>query len=110
MTNFLFYAQLIVLCLNIVVFIFLMNEKNFHFKTARIIVLIAISVGAVINLGRITFFTVIVAFTPFLTLINIQQHGKFYRYLKRIGDSFRGHSKSVQKLQRDNKTLSHKEA
>lgn len=108
--DFLFYAQLIVLCLNIVVFIFLMNEQNFHFKTARIIVLIAISVGAVINLGRVTFFTVIVSFTPFLTLINIDQHGKFYRYLKRIGDSFRGHSKPVQKLQRDHKTLSHKEA
>jgi len=108
MIDFIFYAQLLVLCLNIIVFIFLMNEQKFNFKLARIVLLVAISVGAVINLGRITLFTVIVAFTPFITLINIQQHGKTYRFFKRVGDYFRGNSKSSQKLQGNHKTLSHK--
>ena len=105
--DFLFYAQLTVFCLNIIVFIFLMNEHNFNFKTARIVLLIAISVGAVINFGRVTFFTVVMAFTPFLTLINIKQDGKLYRLFKRIGDSFGRHSQPVQKLQRDRKTIHH---
>lgn len=107
MIDFLFYAQLIVLFLNIVVFVFLMNEHNFSFKAARVVLLIAISVGAVINFGRVTFFTVIMSFTPFLTLIKIEQHGKLYRLIERIRHRFGGHSQSVQKLQRDRKTVSH---
>ena len=107
MIDFLFYAQLIVLFLNIVVFVFLMNEHNFSFKAARVVLLIAISVGAVINFGRVTFFTVIMSFTPFLTLIKIEQHGKLYRLIERIRHRFGGHSQSIQKLQRDNKTVAH---
>ena len=107
MIDFLFYAQLLVFFLNIVVFVFLMNERNFSFKAARIVLLIAISVGAVINFGRVTFFTVIMSFTPFLTLIKIEQHGKLYRLIERIRHRFGGHSQSVQKLQRNSKTVSH---
>ena len=107
MIDFLFYAQLMVFILNVVVFIFLMNEHNFSFKAARIVLLIAISVGAVINFGRVTFFTVIMSFTPFLTLIKIEQHGKLHRFIERIRHRFGGHSQSVQKLQRDNKTVAH---
>ena len=107
MIDFLFYAQLLVFTLNIVVFIFLMNEHNFSFKAARIVLLIAISVGAVINFGRVTFFTVIMAFTPFLTLINIKQDGKLHRLIERIRHRFGSHSQPVQKLQRDSKTVSH---
>lgn len=110
MTDIILYGQLIMLGLNIIVFCFLMKEHELEYKFVRILILVAISIGAVMNFGKVTIVTVLLMFTPFITLLKIQQHGKFYRYLKRIGDSFRGHRKSVQKLQRDNKALSHKEA
>lgn len=110
MTDFIFYAQLLVLTLNIIVFVFLINEHKFNFRMARVVLLIAISVGAVINLGKVTLFTVVVAFSPFITLININQHGKLYRFIKRIGDYLGGNSKPPQELQRGNKTLHKQDA
>ncbi|MDU9793828.1 hypothetical protein RGC27_08290, partial [Helicobacter pylori] len=79
------YAQIIVFVLNIVVFCYLMQEPQVNYKLARVILLVAISVGAVINFGKVTVFTVIFSFTPFITLIKInKQHGN----IKRLGSYF----------------------
>jgi len=106
MTDIIFYAQILVFILNIIIFCYLMQEKSFNFKLARIIVLVAISVGAVINFGKVTVFTILFSFTPFLTLIKFNQHGNN----KRLGDYIRGLRKYIQKLQGGSKAGDHKVA
>ena len=97
MTDITFYSQIIVFVLNIVVFCFLMNERDMSYKLARIILLVAISVGAVINFGKVTVFTVIFSFTPFITLIKInKQHGN----IKRLGSYFGRFKQRLQNMER----------
>lgn len=84
MTDVILYAQIIVFVLNIVVFCYLMQEPQVNYKLARVILLVAISVGAVINFGKVTVFTLIFSFTPFITLIKINRHGD----TKRLGSYF----------------------
>lgn len=98
MTDITFYSQIIVFVLNIVVFCFLMNERDMSYKLARIILLVAISVGAVINFGKVTVFTLIFSFSPLITLIKIRQHGKIYRIIERVRNHFRGHKQHIQNL------------
>ena len=98
MTDFIFFAQILVLILNCVVFVFLMQTENINYKLARIVLLVAISVGTVINFGKVTVCTILFSFAPFLSLININQHGKIHRLIERIRDFIGGHQQPLQKL------------
>ena len=100
-----FYAQILVFVLNIVVFCFLMNESEMNYKLARVILLVAISVGAVINFGKVTIFSVLFSFSPFITLIKIQEHGKIHRFIERVRSYIRGHKQHLQDMERDHKTV-----
>lgn len=103
MTDVILYAQIIVFVLNIVVFCYLMQEPQVNYKLARVILLVAISVGAVINFGKVTVFTVIFSFTPFITLIKInKQHGN----IKRLGSYFGRIKQRLQNVHRSHKTAS----
>lgn len=110
MIDFIFYAQILVLALNIVVFCFLMQEQELNYKLARVVLLVAISVGAVINFGKVTIFTVLFSFTPFITLIKIQQHGYIHRTIEKFRNYIRRHKQSLQDMEGSNKTLHRKEA
>lgn len=110
MINFILYAQLIVLILNIMVFIYLMNERSVNYRRVRIMLLISISIGIIVNIGKVTWLTVLFSFTPFISLININEHGKFYRYIKRVGDSIRGNKQSGKNLQRHSKAVYNQKA
>ena len=81
MINFILIAQFVVLFLNIVVFVYLMNEDSVKYRRARVMLLICISIGMIVNIGKITWYTVLFSFTPFLSLININEHGKLYRFI-----------------------------
>lgn len=96
--NFIIIAQFIVLVLNIVVFCYLTKENDISFKLERALLLIAISIGAVLNFGKVTAFTILFSFTPFVTLINISKDGKFYQYFKRVINNIRGNGKPMEKL------------
>lgn len=97
MTDVILYAQIIVFVLNIVVFCYLMQEPQVNYKLARVILLVAISVGAVINFGKVTVFTVIFSLTPFITLIKInKQHGN----IKRLGSYFGRFKQRLQDMER----------
>lgn len=85
MINFILIAQFVVLFLNIVVFVYLMNENSIKYRRARVMLLICISIGIILNIGKVTWLTVLFSFTPFLSLININENGKFYRFIKRVG-------------------------
>jgi hypothetical protein len=98
MSDFIFYAQILVLILNCVVFVFLMQTENVNYKLARIVLLVAISVGTVINFGKVTIFTILFSFAPFLSLININQHGKIHRLIERIRDIIWSNKQPLQKL------------
>ena len=100
MMNLIFYAQIMVFVLNIVVFCYLMKEDEISYKLARVILLVAISVGAVINFGKVTIFTVIFSFTPFITLIKINKHGN----IKRLGSYYRRFKQRLQNMERGYKT------
>lgn len=106
MINFILIAQFIVLILNIIVFIYLMNERTVKYRRVRVMLLLCISIGIIVNIGKVTWYTVLFSFTPFLSLININEHGKIYRLIKRIGGYFRSNQQHLQDIQRHNKTVS----
>jgi len=104
-----FYLQLLLFALNVIVFIYLMNEHKLKYKFARVALLIVVSIGFFINLGKVTWFAVLFCFTPFLSLINIR-HERLDKFVKRIGYNIRGSGKHLQKLQGENKTHDHQKA
>lgn len=67
MKDFVLYAQLIMLFTNIFVFVLLMQESN-KYKFAKVGLLIAISLGTIINLGKLTWLNVLFSLTPFILL------------------------------------------
>ena len=98
MVNFILIAQFVILMLNIIVFCWLSTESNISYKYERALLLIAISIGAVINFGKVTVFMILFSFAPFLTLINIKKDGKLYKYFERIIHHIRGNGKPMEKL------------
>jgi hypothetical protein len=82
-----------------------MNEHEINYKLARIVLLVAISIGAVINFGKVTIFSVLFSFSPFITLIKIQQHGKIYRFIEGVRSHLRRHKQSLQDVERGSKTV-----
>lgn len=110
MNNIFFYVQLGIFILNIIVFIYLMKEPSLNYHTERIILLVMVTVAGVITFGKVTWLTVLFAFTPFIVLIKIKPHGKFDRFIEGIRDYFRGDKQHSQSVQRSNKALSEQEA
>jgi len=104
-----FYLQLIMFALNVCVFIYIMQERNLNHKWARVALLIAVSIGFFINLGKVTWFAVLFCFTPFIALINFK-HERLDQHFKRIGHHIRGGSKHLEKLQGLDKTYAAKKA
>lgn len=102
MKDYIFYAQLIVLILNVVVFIYIMSASGVYMRFARVILLVAIFVGTLANFGKLTMLNVLFAFTPFLTLINIRQHGKNHRTNRSDSGGSKQH---LQNLQGNSKAL-----
>lgn len=68
MTDFIFYAQFFMLLTNIIVFIFVMQEKSERLRFVKVSLLVAISLGTLVNLGKLTWLNVVFAFTPFVLL------------------------------------------
>lgn len=92
-----FYMQLTMFVLNVIVFIFIMNERKLKYKAVRVALLVAVSIGFFINLGKVTWFAVLFCFTPFLSLINIR-YERLDRIIKTGRDYIRGGGKHLEKL------------
>lgn len=106
MTDLIFYSNLIMFILNTIIFLFLMSEPNLKYKFVRVLILVAMSVGAVINFGKFTVFTVLFMFTPFITLIKIKQHGKLHRTIEKLRAYFGWDKQHLQNVQRSSKAVS----
>jgi len=99
-----FYLQLLVFVMNICVFIFIMNEKKVKYKFIRAALIVAMCIGLFFNLGKLTWFTVLFAFTPFISLLKLP-HEHINRIAETGGDYIRGRSKPVQSVSRGSKTV-----
>jgi len=108
--NILFYAQLIVFGLNILVFFYLLRHQEVSYNLERIILVVAFTVMFVINLGKVSWVSVIFAFTPFIALIKIKPNGTLDRLFENIRGYFRSDKQHGKNLQRSNKALSEQEA
>lgn len=106
MIDFILIAQFVVLFMNVMVFIYLMNEPEVKYRRVRVMLLICISIGIIINIGKVTWFTVLFSFTPFLSLININENGKIYRFIKRVRGNLRSNQQRLQNIQRHSETVS----
>jgi len=102
------YLQLLVLVMNVVTFIYIMHEEKYHYKFARVTLLIVLTAGMIANIGKITFVTVLFTFSTFLALININTHGTFHKYLERIRGYFGRDKQHLQGLQGGHKALHRK--
>ena len=67
MTNFVFYANFLMLSANIIVFIIVM-QSDAKLKVVKTCLLIAISLGTILNIGKLTWFTILFALAPGLML------------------------------------------
>ena len=106
MKDLVFYSQLIILLLNIVVFIHLIDHKNIDFKAVRVMVLITFTVGLLVTFGKVSWFSVLFSFSPALTLINTTADGNINRIIKKFRSYIGRDKQHLQGLQRRNKTLS----
>ncbi len=99
MKDYIFYANLIMLVFNVVTFIYLMSVKDIYLRSARVVLLAAIFIGMIANLGKLTIWNVLFAFAPFITLSQIQQHGKLSRLIERIRGNRWRNNERVQGMQ-----------
>lgn len=67
MTDFILWAQFLMLTANIIVFIFIMQSET-KLKFVKVLLLIIISLGTIINIGKLTWLNVIFSLTPGLLL------------------------------------------
>ncbi|MES2382416.1 MAG: hypothetical protein V4538_15320 [Bacteroidota bacterium] len=98
-----FYMQLLLFALNIIVFIYIMLEHKVKYKFARVALLIAVSFGFFINVGKVTWFAVLFCFTPYLSLLNIK-HERLDRIVKTGRDIIRGGGKHLPGMERRGET------
>lgn len=105
-----YYAQWVVFILNILVSIYLFKHQELSYNLERIILVVIFTVMIVINFGKVSWVSVIFAFTPFIALIKIKPNGKLDRLLENIRSYFRSHKQHGKDLQRSNKAFSEQEA
>lgn len=104
------YLQLAILIMNITAFIFIMGEAKYEYKAVRAALLIVLSAGMLVNIGKITFLTVLFSFAPFLSLINIQQHGTIHKHIEKFRGYFGRDKQHMENVQGSNKALSRQKA
>jgi len=74
MTDLILYANFFMLTANIIVFILVM-QSDAKLKFVKALLLIVISLGTIINIGKLTWLTVLFAISPSLMLFK-KQNGK----------------------------------
>ena len=103
------YIQIAVFAMNVVVFIYLMQTEKYQYKFARITLLILLSAGMLVNIGKLTFLTVLFTLSTYLSLFKFNPNGNISRIIEKFrGNSNRGneHLQRVQgTTQRHRKTL-----
>lgn len=111
MNNIVLYLQLIIFAMNVLAFIYLlMHADKYNYKVARVVLLIALTIGMVANIGQVTFITILFTFSTFLSLIKINPNGYIYRSIEKLRSYIWGDKQHLQRLQRDSKTVSRQEA
>lgn len=105
MKDYILIANLLMLVLNVGTFIYLMNADKIYLRLLRVILIVVIFIGTLSNLGKLTLWNVLFAFTPFITLIKINPHGKINRIAERIRGSGRTDKQYVQGVQGGAKAL-----
>lgn len=101
MKDVIFISQAVVLLLNVVTFVYLLEQKV-NYRAIRIIVLITFTIGIVATFGQTTWFSVIFSFTPALSLIKIKPHANIFHKLRAY---FRRGKQSLQNMERSGKAL-----
>ena len=98
--------QMVVLVMNIITFVFIMQDEKYTYKTLRVIFIIVCTIGLILNIGKMNFYTVLFSFSTFISLLNIQQHGNIHRRIEKYRGYFGRNKQHVQKLQRSGKAVS----
>jgi len=101
-TDIILYSQIIILILNIIIFFYLLREHNLQHKFVRVLLLIAITIGGLSNFGKVSIYTILFMFSPFLTLIKFNPNGKLHRIIEKLRHHIRGHKQSVQNVEGNN--------
>jgi len=102
------YLQLVVLVMNVIAFIYIMHEERYQYKAARAIILIVLTAGMIVNIGKVTFLTVLFTSSTFISLINIEPHGAFNRFIEKCRGYFNRREQHIQNIQGSHKALHRK--
>jgi len=101
------YLQIMVLVMNVVAFIYIMHEEKYHYKFARVAILVILTAGMIANIGKVTFLTMLFTSSTFIALIH-----KPYGAINRIIEKFRGYfnrrEQHIQNIQGSHKALHRK--
>lgn len=92
------YLQFGILIMNVIAFVYIMSEEKYHYKIPRVVFIILCTVGLIVNMGSITLATVLFSFSPFLSLLKIQQHGTIHKHFERIRGYFGWHKQHLENL------------
>jgi len=109
MSDIFLIIQLAVLVMNIITFVYIMQEEKYNYKLARVIFIIICTVGLMANIGKVTFLTVLFSFSTFISLINIK-HGNIHRRIEKYRGYFGRHKQHIQKLQGSGEALHRQKA
>ncbi len=104
------YLQIAVLAMNIVALVYIMSVEKYTYKVPRVVFIILCTIGLIVTVGKITFLTVLFSFSPFLSLLNIQQDGTIHKHFERIRGYFRRGKQSMENVQGGSETLHRQKA
>ena len=95
------YIQLGVFVMNVIVFIYLMQSEKYNYKFARITLLFILTVGLIVNIGKVTFLTILFTSSTFISLINFnfKPNGKVIRFIQRLRGDRNGSNERLQGMQ-----------
>lgn len=112
MKDFFLYLQIVILIMNVLTFIYIMQSEKYHYKFARVTLLVLLTAGMLANIGKVSFLTVLFTSSTFLSLIKISPdtNGKLYRFIEKCRSYFNRDKQHLQRVQGNNKTLYRKEA
>lgn len=98
-------VKVLVLLMNVITFIYLLDESKVNYRLLRVLLLVTFTIGLIVTFGTVTWFSVLFSFSPALSLINITDGN-----IGRIGKKFRSHIRRdrepVQNIQGNHKALS----
>ena len=93
--NFIYYAQAVMLMLNILAIIIL-KVKDYRHKGLRIVLALSVMCGIIINFGQVSWFTFILVWLLYFSLLNYKPDGFINRTIESIGDFFRRSRRSLE--------------